>query len=90
VDVNEIYTLRFVEGCLKENTPAFKATWRYHQSWDLRAGGFHSQWGSWIKANPEATRDQILATMEELRAAFLVTPTPQRRREPPSACPAPF
>jgi hypothetical protein len=70
VDVNEIYTLRFVEGSLKENTPAFKAKWRYHQSWDLRAGGFHSQWDSWIKANPEATRDQILAKMEELRAAF--------------------
>jgi hypothetical protein len=70
VDVNEVHTLRFVEGALKENTPAFKAKWRYHQSWDLRAGGFHSQWDSWIKANPEATREQILAKMEELRAAF--------------------
>jgi hypothetical protein len=70
VDVNEIQTLRFVEGSLKENTPAFKAKWRYHQSWDLRAGGFHSQWDSWIKANPEATREQILAKIEELRGAF--------------------
>ena len=68
--IGSAHTLRFVEGSLKENTPVFKAKWRYHQSWDLRAGGFHSQWDSWIKANPEATREQILATMEQLRGAF--------------------
>jgi hypothetical protein len=79
VDVNEIHTLRFVEGSLKENTPAFKAQWRYHQSWDLRAGGFHDQWESWIKAHPEATRDQILAKMEELRAAFPADGIPETR-----------
>ena len=79
MDVNEIRTLRFVEGSLKENTPAFKAKWRYHQSWDLRAGGFHSQWDSWIKANPEATREQILAKMEELRGAFPAGGIPETR-----------